>query len=68
MPGCQQFVGDLGSLQASSVAAGAATWSLAIPLTPSLAGFELFFQGVVPDVAANSFGLVLTNAGRAIIG
>jgi hypothetical protein len=39
-----------------------------MPATPSLAGFELYFQGLVPDAAANAFGLVLTNAGRGVIG
>ena len=68
MPGCAQFVGDLGLLQAAPAAAGAATWSIVMPATPSLAGFGLYFQGLVPDAAANAFGLVLTNAGRGVIG
>ena len=68
MPGCAQFVGDLGLLQAAPAVAGAATWSIAMPATPSLAGFGLYFQGLVPDAAANAFGLVLTNAGRGVIG
>jgi len=68
MPGCAQFVGELGLLQAAPAAAGAATWSLQLPSTAALAGLELYFQGLVPDAAANAFGLILTNAGRAVIG
>lgn len=68
MPGCAQFVGDLGLLQAAPAAGGAATWSIAMPATPSVVGFEVFFQGLVPDAAANASGLVLTNAGRGVIG
>ncbi len=68
MPGCTQFVGDIGLLQATAAAAGAATWSLQLPSTAALAGLEVYFQGLVPDASANAFGLILTNAGRAVIG
>lgn len=47
-----QFTSSTGSLSAT----------VAIPAHPSLRGRDVYSQVIVPEAAANSFGLVLTNA------
>ena len=49
-------------------AAGAASWSLAVPSVPELFGVTLFVQWVVVDPGANALGLVLSRAGAATLG
>lgn len=47
--------------------AGYATWDLAIPNQPALAGFAFYNQGVAVD-HSNALGLVFTNGGAGVIG
>jgi hypothetical protein len=66
-PGCPAHVTpDLLSLVTG--AAGTASYSLAIPATASLAGFELHTQAVVFDGAVNAFGAVVSSAATATLG
>ncbi|MBI5851709.1 MAG: hypothetical protein HZB39_11890, partial [Planctomycetes bacterium] len=45
----------------------AGAWSLLVPTSPSLAGAVFFQQAFVVDPPANSFGLTVTNGGRAVL-
>lgn len=66
-PGCPAHVTpDLLSLVTG--AAGTASYSLAIPATANLAGFELHTQAVVFDGAVNAFGAVVSSAATATLG
>jgi hypothetical protein len=48
---------------------GSATYSLAVPMSPALAGFTLHQQAVVFDPAAfNPIGLVMSDAATAVVG
>jgi hypothetical protein len=49
--------------------AGAATFTLAVPLNPALAGLIAHQQALVLDpAAANPAGLVLSDAATAVVG
>ena len=67
MVGCQlrQDLFDATVLIGSS---GTASWSLAIPDQASILGAQFFHQAMVADAAANSFGAVLSNSMRAVVG
>lgn len=66
-PGCFAHVAvDAVALVAG--AAGAASFSLAVPLTPALAGYQLHTQAIVVDPAANAFGGVVSDAATATVG
>ena len=65
-PGCPLRV----SVDATDAVVGAgttATWSFAVPNTPSLSGFKLYNQAAVLD-ASNAFGFVTSNAYAWIVG
>ena len=47
---------------------GAATWPITIPNRQSVMGVVFYVQGVVLDPFANPLGIVLTNAGRGVVG
>ena len=47
---------------------GANTWGWAMPNDPSLVCFAFYQQAAVLDIAANSFGFVLTNGVAASVG
>jgi len=66
-PGCPAHVSpDLLTLVTG--AAGAASYSLAIPATSSLAGFELHTQAMVFEAGINAFGGVVSDAATATLG
>ena len=67
MPGCPLRV----SLDATDTVVGAgttATWNLAVPITPSLAGALLYNQIAPLDPAANAFGFTMGDAAGWVIG
>ena len=66
-PGCFGHVTP-DVLDVVSGVAGAASFSLSIPATPALAGFELHTQAIVVDPAANAFGGVVSDAATATVG
>lgn len=45
-----------------------ALYSLAIPSLPAFAGSEIFFQSYSADIAANPFGVKLSNGLRVVLG
>lgn len=51
-----------------SVSAGQATFSATLPNIPQLSGLQLFLQAWVPDAAANTGGLVTSNALEWVLG
>lgn len=61
MPGCDLLV-PLDVLDFRPAAAGRAEWALTIPNTPSLAAVSFRQQAFVFDAAANTLGLVASNA------
>lgn len=67
MPGCPAHVTpDL--LALVNGAAGTASYSLAIPSTPSFAGIELHTQAIVFEASINPFGAVVSDAATATLG
>jgi hypothetical protein len=66
-PGCLAHVTP-DVLQLISGAAGSASFSMAVPSTPALAGYELHTQAIVVDVGANGFGGVVSDAATATVG
>ena len=48
--------------------AGTGTFSIAVPNDASLVGLELFHQWGVIDPTVNPLGIVMSNAGRALVG
>ncbi len=67
MPGCSGYVTpDL--FVAVAGAAGAATWSGAIPGTPTLLGTSLYAQGLSLDPGFNPAGLTTSNAHEGLLG
>ena len=49
--------------------AGSASYALAVPTNPALAGLILHLQALVPDTAAgNPAGLVVSDAATAVVG
>ncbi|MFK7739251.1 MAG: hypothetical protein AB8H80_02920 [Planctomycetota bacterium] len=66
-PGCQLFVAaDLFDATTTN-AAGVANSPITVPNQPSLIDFEVYHQWVLWDPAANSFGFIVSDAGRARI-
>jgi len=66
-PGCDLLVAaDVLDLTATS-SAGFAIRPIAVPNQPPLVGLELYHQWYVYDSAANTFGFISSNAGRALI-
>lgn len=66
-PGCDLLVAaDVLELTATS-SAGFAIRPIAVPNQPPLVGLELYHQWYVYDSAANTFGFISSNAGRALI-
>jgi hypothetical protein len=65
MPGCNLLTGP-DSLYPCTNIFGTALWDVQIP--PGLGGQQFFNQAVIFDASANSMGLSLSNAGRALIG
>ena len=66
-PGCS-LATDLLLTDLLTAQPGANTWSFGVPNNPALSCYEFFQQGAVFDLAANSFGFVLTNATAAVVG
>jgi hypothetical protein len=68
MPGCRLAVSlDVEVLVAG--ASGSATLSVPIPPVPSLVGASFYLQAIVADPnAGNALGLVLSDAGTAVVG
>lgn len=63
-PLCNLYIsGDL--LFATPNVLGVSIWSLAIPNVP---GWMFYNQAIAFDAPANALGLVLSNAGRAVVG
>lgn len=68
MPGCRllvstEWIGFVPRLTPST-----AQWNLPIPYDASLLGGAFYQQAAVLDPAANALGVVLSNAGSAVIG
>ncbi len=68
MTGCPLLVSADVPFPLTATPPGAATWTLPIPNTPSLAGVEFFNQAIVLDLAANPLGLTVTNGVTGRIG
>ena len=68
MPGCSLFLSEIASELKLATPAGRATWTLAAPNDPGLAGAELAQQVLVLDAGANTAGAVMSSAGRFIVG
>ena len=66
-PGCM-LATDLLATDVLTALPGPNTWSFAVANNPALSCIEFFQQGAVLDLAANSFGFVLTNATAAVLG
>jgi hypothetical protein len=67
MPGCRLLADPAATLLLASPG-HTATWTLAIPDTPSLASAVFFNQAFVFDPGFNPAGMTASNAGRALIG
>ncbi|MFQ5507097.1 MAG: hypothetical protein ACE5F1_20185 [Planctomycetota bacterium] len=67
LSGCKLFISP-DFLYQLMIMGGRATWVLPIPNDVLLVGLSFFQQGLVLDRAANSFGAIMTNAGKAKIG
>ncbi len=67
MNGCQLHVEHL-LLEVVPATGTTAMWSVAIPALPTLAGRVFYNQAAVFDPTANAFGLVMSNAGAALLG
>jgi len=65
--GCDGYV-TLDFLSIELGAAGSASWSLPLPMTPGLAGAQLFTQAVVFNAGVNAFGAVMSDAATATVG
>ena len=66
-PGCDlQVAADALDATTTNIG-GFASWPIVVPNQPPLIGLELFHQWYVFDPAANAFGWVSSNAGRALI-
>lgn len=62
--GCAILVSPDALITALTTGGGAATVAFPIPNTPSLAGFDLFFQWAVVDAASgSSYGIVVSDGG-----
>jgi hypothetical protein len=63
-PGCWQHA----TLDVTTVVLGSSTgvaaWAVALPNAPSLAGVDVFMQGVVVDPGVNASGLTTSNGLR----
>jgi hypothetical protein len=67
MPGCSLFV-EPAMAEVLGNNLGTATWSIAIPASPSLIGGVVFAQGFVLSPGTNAFGAVMSNACELVIG
>ena len=65
--GCDLLV-PLDVVEFRTAAGGAAEWSVAIPISPSLAATQFRQQAFVFDAGANAFGLAASNAITATLG
>lgn len=64
MPGCRSFAST--EFSTTLVGAGTVGFTLAIPNTPSLAGFQLFSQSLAFDLSAPNAFQAITSNGVAI--
>lgn len=65
--GCQAWIApEIGMALANN--AGAATWSLAVPLDLDLIGVGFYLQGAVLAPGWNPGGIVFSNAGSGVVG
>ena len=67
MPGCTLYTNPLVLIPLQNVA-GTATWTLPLPLVPSLAGLSVYAQGGVTSPGTNPLGLVMSNAAELKLG
>ncbi|MEM7204331.1 MAG: M28 family peptidase [Planctomycetota bacterium] len=67
MPGCFLYA-SLDAVVPLVNAGGSATWTIPLPLLPSLIGGHFFTQGLVVDFGVNPANLIVANAGDAEIG
>ncbi|MBZ0214430.1 MAG: hypothetical protein K8H99_11565 [Nitrospirae bacterium] len=67
MPGCAWYT-DIAATLPMATSSGTARVTFVLPNTPNVVGLQFFCQGLVFDPAANSAGLISTNAGAGIIG
>jgi len=67
MPNCDLYISP-DFLFTVGIVDGRASWTLSVPATVSLAGFDFYNQGAVLDPGVNSLGLVMSNAGDGRIG
>jgi len=68
MPGCVLHVAIDVQVPAVAGGAGRASMSMVIPHEPALLGSRLFSQALVVELAANSAGLLTSDAARVVIG
>lgn len=66
-PGCDVEVDPAFVTVVLADAQGRASWHLALPLVPALAGVELAQQAFGLDLAANGLGLTTSNAGYGVL-
>jgi hypothetical protein len=66
-PGCTASVSSDATAVFSGTG-GTATWTLALPATPSLAGIVFYNQAYVVDPTANLLGFVTSNAIGSVLG
>ncbi len=67
-PGCDLLVSPDVLDVAITSPSGAASSSIAVPNAAGLVGLPVFHQWAVLDAAANPFGIVVSNGGRATVG
>tara|TARA_R110002096_G_scaffold177707_3_gene354440 strand:+ start:1351 stop:2802 length:1452 start_codon:yes stop_codon:yes gene_type:complete len=66
-PGCPAHV-TADVLLLINGSAGSASFSLAVPSTPALSGFELHTQAIVVEAGVNAFGGIVSDAATATVG
>jgi hypothetical protein len=66
--GCDLLVSPDATDALITDAAGATSSTVAVPNSPALVDFEIFYQWVVLDNQANTIGLVTSNGGKARLG
>jgi len=67
-PGCDILAAPSVTFFTVTSGVGTANDSLAVPNNNSFVGLVIFHQWAVLDVAANTLGIVVSNAGRATVG
>ena len=67
-PGCDLLIDPIVLSASMTSTGGTASGAIAVPNSAGLVGTDVFHQWVILDGAANSLGLVTSDAGRARIG